>query len=169
MCFIKIQIFAWETFQECLLQNCIDLCIYKSFPGKNLNFDKANTQPLSLLRLDSSTYIETLFKSAYLLYLFRTFLFGLLLNASWNANLISYLSTQKTHLPFHSLDGLLDSTSYKIAIMSGSADEDYFKLSADPVKQKAWTERVEPFLNYFGQHSGMYLIFIVYVSSRVSI
>ena len=25
-----------------------------------MNFDKAHTQPLSLLRLDSSTYIETL-------------------------------------------------------------------------------------------------------------
>ena len=76
------------------------------------------------------------------------------MNASWNANLISYLSTQKTSLPFHSLDGLLDSTSYKIAIISGSAQEDYFKLSADPVKQKAWTERIEPYLNYFGQYSG---------------
>ena len=27
---------------------------------KNMNFDKAHMQPLSLLRLDSSTYIETL-------------------------------------------------------------------------------------------------------------
>ena len=32
----------------------------KSFPGKKLNFYKACTQPLSLLRLDSCTYIETL-------------------------------------------------------------------------------------------------------------
>ena len=91
------------------------------------------------------------------MHIFRIILFGLLLNASWNANLISYLSTQKTNLPFHSLDGLLDSTSYKIAIISGSAQEDYFKLSADPVKQKAWTERIKPFLNYFSHYSGKYV------------
>ena len=95
------------------------------------------------------------------MHIFRIILFGLLLNASWNANLISYLSTQKTSLPFHSLDGLLDSTSYKIVIISGSAQEDYFKLSVDPVKQKAWTERIEPYLNYFGQYSGMYVFIII--------
>ena len=33
---------------------------------KNLNFDKSHTQPLSLLRLDSSTYIETLVVLTYL-------------------------------------------------------------------------------------------------------
>ena len=42
------------------MDRILSRALYKSFPGKNLNFDKAHTQPLSLLRLDSSTYTETL-------------------------------------------------------------------------------------------------------------
>ena len=82
--------------------------------------------------------------------------FGLLLNVSWNANLVSYLSTQKTRLPFNSLGELLDSTNYKIAILHDSAHEDDFKLSADSNKQKAWSERIEPYLDMFPDYSSMY-------------
>ena len=42
------------------MDRILSRALYKSFPGKNLNFDKAHTKPLSLLRLDSSTYTETL-------------------------------------------------------------------------------------------------------------
>ena len=64
MCFIKIIFFSWETFEDESLFTKLDRILsrgsYKSFPAKNLNFDKVHTQPLSLLCLDSSTYIETL-------------------------------------------------------------------------------------------------------------
>ena len=82
--------------------------------------------------------------------------FGLLLNISWNANLVSYLSTQKTQLPFNNLGELLDSTDYKIAIVPESSAEDDFKLSRDSNRQKAWTERIKPYLDMFPTYSSMY-------------
>ena len=83
-------------------------------------------------------------------------LFGLLLNISWNANLISYLSTQKTQLPFNNLGELLDTTNYKIAILPESSAEDDFKLSKDSNRQEAWTDRIEPYLDMFPTYSGMH-------------
>ena len=68
----KFQIFAWETFQECLftkLDRILSRALHKRFPGKNLNFDKAHhKQPLSLFRLDFSTFFETLGKMNVLLF-----------------------------------------------------------------------------------------------------
>ena len=48
------------------LDQILSQALYKSFPGKSLNFDKTHTQPLSLLCLDSSTYIETLIPTRYI-------------------------------------------------------------------------------------------------------
>ena len=84
-------------------------------------------------------------------------IFGLLLNTSWNANLISYLAIQKTHLPFNNLETLLSSTSNKIAVLPGSSLEDAFRHSRDPITQRAWTERIEPYLDEFHTYSGIYM------------
>lgn len=84
-------------------------------------------------------------------------IFGLLLNTSWNANLISYLAIQKTHLPFNNLETLLSLTSNKIALLPGSAEEDEFRYSTDPLMQRAWTERIEPYLDEFHTISGNYI------------
>ena len=83
-------------------------------------------------------------------------LFGLLLNISWNANLVSYLSIKKTQLPFNNIGELLDSTNYKIAILPDSIHEDDFKLSPDSNMQKAWNERIKPYLDMFPTYSSMY-------------
>ena len=59
----KFSFLPGETFQKSLftkLDRILSLALYKSFPSRNLNFEKAHTQPISLLHLDSSTYIETL-------------------------------------------------------------------------------------------------------------
>ena len=56
-------------------------------------------------------------------------IFGLLINTTWNAILISYLSIQKTNLPFNNLETLLSLTSNKIALLPGSAEEDEFRYS----------------------------------------
>ena len=86
--------------------------------------------------------------------LFRIMIFGLILNISWNANLKSYLTTKKINMPFDSLEKLLDATNYKIAIMPESAEEDGFKLSSDPIKQKVYIQRIKPYLYDWGSYSG---------------
>ena len=84
-------------------------------------------------------------------------IFGLLINTTWNAILISYLSIQKTNLPFNNLETLLSLTSNKIALLPGSAEEDEFRYSTDPLMQRAWTERIEPYLDEFQTFSGNYI------------
>ena len=84
-------------------------------------------------------------------------IFGLLLNIAWNANLISYLATSKINLPFESIATLLSLTNYQIAINPGTSLEDTFKLSTDSTYQKAWSERIEPYLEYYRPYAGMYL------------
>ena len=79
---------------------------------------------------------------------------GLILNVSWNANLISYLSTHKISMPFESLEKLLQATNFKIAIIPESAQEDNFKLSSDPIKRKIYNQRIKPYLYDFDSYSG---------------
>ena len=88
-------------------------------------------------------------------------IYGLLLNVSWNANLISYLSTSKTILPFTSLETLIDSTNYKITVIPGTAQVESFKDHEVPIRQKAWDERIQPNLEqysswYHSQGSGQF-------------
>ena len=90
-------------------------------------------------------------------------IFGLMLNASWNANLISYLSTHKINMPFDSLEKLLEATNYKIAIIPESAQEDNFKLSSDPIKQKIYIQRIKPSLYDFDSYSGRYIVTFINV------
>ena len=81
-------------------------------------------------------------------------IFGFLLNATWNANLISYLATDRINFPFDNIENLLKLSSYKIAIESGTVSEDYFRLSKGPIIQKAWTERIKPHLETLNPFSG---------------
>ena len=83
--------------------------------------------------------------------------FGLLLNISWNANLISYLVTHNIEYPFDGLETLLSATDFKIALLPGSAHQDNFALSAKPMHTKAWKERIEPFLDEYKPYQGRYI------------
>ena len=85
-------------------------------------------------------------------------IFGLLLNIAWNANLISHLATSKINLPFDSIATLLSLTNYQIAINPGTSLEDTFKLSTDSTYQKAWSERIEPYLDYYRPYAGTEII-----------
>ena len=84
-------------------------------------------------------------------------IFGFLLNASWNANLKSYLLTHKINMPFNSLEKLLQATNFKIAIIPESAQEDNFKLASDPLKRKIFIQKIKPYLYDFGSYSGKYM------------
>ena len=83
--------------------------------------------------------------------------FGLVLNISWNANLISYLATHNIHYPFDGLETLLSTTDLKIAVLPGSAHQDNFALSAKPMHSQAWKERIEPFLDEYKAYQGRYI------------
>ena len=85
---------------------------------------------------------------------FRIMAFGLLLNSSWNANLISYLVTNNIEYPFDGLETLLSATDFKIALLPGSAHQDNFALSTKILHAKAWKERIEPFLDEYKPYQG---------------
>ena len=64
--------------------------------------------------------------------------------------LISYLATSVIVLPFDGIASMLTkSRSFRIAVMPGSGHEDAFKFSKDPVWQEAWTDRIEPYLEFY--------------------
>ena len=85
-------------------------------------------------------------------------IFGFLLNTTWNANLISYLATDRISFPFDDLASLLKFSNYKIAVEAGTVSMSFFMLSKDPTIQRVWTERTEPYLETLQPFSGNYLI-----------
>ncbi len=77
-----------------------------------------------------------------------------LLYQHWEAMLISYLSVRVTNLPFHNFPELLSKTDYKVIIPAGTAVEDFFRNSNDPVFKEVWTSRIKPFyMGYKTVHS----------------
>ena len=63
--------------------------------------------------------------------------------------LISYLSTRFIALPFTNIRDLVENSDFKIALIKGTSYDDAFKLSTDPIWQKAYSERIEPFLDQY--------------------
>ena len=78
--------------------------------------------------------------------------FGLLINLAWQANLISYLTISKLFLPFTNFESLIKTSDFQIAIVPGSSDEDMFKLSLNPIYQRAWKERIEPNMEEYEEY-----------------
>ena len=76
-------------------------------------------------------------------------LFGFLLYLQWDAMLITYLSTRAMVLPFDNLISILEKSSHQIAVLPGTAFEDTFKASNDPLYQKAWNERILPNMDLY--------------------
>ena len=63
--------------------------------------------------------------------------------------LISYLSTRFIALPFKNIKDLVENSDFKIALIKGTSMEDSFKLSTDPIWQKAYSERIKPYFDLF--------------------
>ena len=74
------------------------------------------------------------------------------MNTAWQANLVSSLTISQILLPFASLEQLVTMSIHKIAILQGSSSEDLFKLSFDPIRQKAWKEKIQPYLNEYQKY-----------------
>ena len=62
------------------------------------------------------------------------------------------LLVQKTTLPFDGVETLLLNSNYKISVYPGTFQEDFFRHSNDPVIKKAWTERIEPYMDFYKEH-----------------
>ena len=79
----------------------------------------------------------------------RIMLAGILIYYHWEAMLISYLSTRFTVLPFNGIRELVENSDYKIGLIPGTSYEDTFKLSLDPIFQRAYSERIAPYLEEY--------------------
>ena len=82
-------------------------------------------------------------------------LFSAIIYWNWEAMLISYLATRVIILPFDGVASLIDKSNFQIAVWPGTSLEDAFKLSTDPAFKKAWTGRIEPYLNYYQTYAGI--------------
>jgi hypothetical protein len=74
---------------------------------------------------------------------------GMLFYWHWEAKLISQLATRVTVLPFNSIEQLVRTSEYRLYVAPGTANEDDFKYSTDPVMQEAWTKKIEPYLEEY--------------------
>jgi hypothetical protein len=72
----------------------------------------------------------------------------------WEAMLITYLSTRVTVLPFNSMVQMVSTSEYRLFVPPGSSIEDDFKYSTNPVKQEAWTKKIEPYLEEYKANNG---------------
>jgi hypothetical protein len=71
----------------------------------------------------------------------------------WEAMLVSYLSARVTVLPFNSIAQMVRTSEYRLYVDPGSAHEDVFKYSTDPVMQEAWTKKIEPYMEEYKANS----------------
>ena len=72
----------------------------------------------------------------------------------WEAMLVSFLAKQIVVLPFTGIESLMAKSDYQIAVWPGTYSQDVFAFSIDPVWQKAWTERIEPYLDDYRPYAG---------------
>ena len=63
--------------------------------------------------------------------------------------LISYLSKRTITLPFKDIEELMLKTDLKIGVRPSSAQMDSFRYSSIPILKKAYTDRIEPHLQFF--------------------
>ena len=80
---------------------------------------------------------------------FTLLIFGILTYYFWEAMLVSYLSSKMIVMPFHSVDELISNTNFKVAVLSGSYQEDSIRLSMDDKWQNLWTQRIEPYIEEY--------------------
>ena len=75
--------------------------------------------------------------------------FACVLYLLWEAMLISYLSIRTITLPFNDIEELMLKTDFKIFVRPYSAQMDSLRYSSVPILQRAFTERVEPNLQFY--------------------
>ena len=72
---------------------------------------------------------------------------GMVIYYYWESGLISHLAFKTTNMPFNTLEEFSENTNFKLVVARGSVFLEFFKHSDDPVRNKIWTEKLEPFLD----------------------
>ena len=72
----------------------------------------------------------------------------------WEAMLVSYLAVQITTLPFTGMETFLSSSNYKMLTRPNSYTQTVFEFAMDPTWKAIWTERLEPYVEYFDKYIG---------------
>ena len=81
-------------------------------------------------------------------------LMSILIYYYWEAMLVSYLAARIIVLPFTGIETLMADSEYLIAVWPGTYSQAVFESSIDPVWQKAWTERMEPYMDDYIPYAG---------------
>ena len=72
----------------------------------------------------------------------------------WEAMLVSYLAARIIVLPFTGIETLMADSEYLIAVWPGTYSQAVFESSIDPVWQKAWNERMKPYMEDYIPYAG---------------
>ena len=78
--------------------------------------------------------------------------FGLSVYKFWEATLDASLLVRKVNLPFDSLETLLLKSDYRVLTPPGYAYTVEFKYTNDPTRKKAWSERIEPNMEFYEEY-----------------
>ena len=64
---------------------------------------------------------------------------------------MSHFSVEKTILPFDTLSEMYHKSDFRLALTPKASYEDDFKYSTDPLWQKIYKERIEPYLQEYDE------------------
>ena len=70
----------------------------------------------------------------------------------WEAMLVSYLAVQITSLPFTGMETFLSLSNFKMLTLPQSYTQTVFEFAIDPTWKTVWTERLEPYVDYFDKY-----------------
>ena len=79
----------------------------------------------------------------------------------WEAMLVSYLATRKTVMPFTTVTDMYLNTDFRLALIPSTTYEDNFKYSKEPLWQRIYKERLQPYLTEYSSYEN-YLSDMVY-------
>jgi hypothetical protein len=72
---------------------------------------------------------------------------GIAIYYYWAADLYTYLALRKPREPLSGLEELAENSEYKLLVANGTVHVDRFRYSNNPVQQKIWEEKIEPYIN----------------------
>ena len=70
----------------------------------------------------------------------------------WEAMLVSYLATRKTTIPFTTVTDMYLNTDFRLALIPSTTFEDNFKYSKEPLWQRIYKERIQPYLTEYSSY-----------------
>ncbi|XP_069696058.1 glutamate receptor U1-like [Periplaneta americana] len=90
---------------------------------------------------------------SFRLVLLTAFVTAVILFASYSAIFTSFLTVRTHDLPFTDFRGFLSDGTYKLGIIEGSADKEYFMSAKDPILREIYSKLVAPEVGSFPRSS----------------